>query len=498
MFTVYSLNQWNTPADALVIGLYKGSRDQQFFYSDLNEQMKGFLEECVQDGDISDDYKKVSVVHTLKLVKPKRLYVVGLGHKKHMTLQKLRKAFGTLFKQIQEDGRTDISIALDSFKTDQAEEAPMAEVLAEAQQLATYRLADYKTSNRKSESHIEHIRVLTEKPADQIESSLQIGKAFGTGANTARHLVHMPGNMLTATELANFAKELAEKYDFDIEILEKEDMERLGMGALLAVNQGSVEPPKMIVLKYQGTEKWENAVGLVGKGITFDTGGYSIKTKDGIVGMKTDMGGAASVLGAMETIGILKPKKNVVAVIPSTDNMISGSAFKPDDVITSFGGKTIEVRNTDAEGRLALADAIVYAKHHRAETIIDVATLTGGVVVALGDWVTGSMTNNDELYNKVKQASQYTDEPIWQLPYLDVYQEQVRKSDIADLNNSPGRKAHPIMAGAFLGEFAEDTPWVHLDIAGTAVSEQPYDLGPKGPTGVMARTLARFVLETDE
>jgi len=299
--------------------------------------------------------------------------------------------------------------------------------------------------------------------------------------------------MLTATDLANYAVELANKYEFEVEILEKEEMERLGMGALLAVNKGSVEPPKMIVLKYQGKEEWEDVIGLVGKGITFDTGGYSLKTKTGIVGMKTDMGGAAAVLGAMEVIGELRPEQNVVAVIPSTDNMISGSAFKPDDVITSMNGKTIEVLNTDAEGRLALADAVTYAKHHGASYLVDVATLTGGVITALGLDKTGAMTNNEAFYEQVLEASFEAGEFIWLLPYTENDKKRIRNSKIADLNNSPGGEGHAIMGGGFVGEFAEDTPWVHLDIAGTATTKQEHDLGPSGATGVMVRTLALLV-----
>ena len=219
---------------------------------------------------------------------------------------------------------------------------------------------------------------------EEIAASLHVGRVFGKATNSARTLVNTPGNLLTSTDLANYAVDLANRYNFEVEILEKEDMLKLGMGALLAVNQGSVEPPKMIVLKYQGKDEWKDVIGLVGKGITFDTGGYSLKSKTGIVGMKTDMGGAAAVLGAMEIIGELGPEQNVVAVIPSTDNMISGQAFKPDDVITSMNGKTIEVLNTDAEGRLVLADAVTYAKHHGANYLVDVATLTGGVITALG------------------------------------------------------------------------------------------------------------------
>jgi leucyl aminopeptidase len=265
------------------------------------------------------------------------------------------------------------------------------------------------------------------------------------------------------------------------------------MGAFLAVNQGSVERPKMIVLKYQGKDKWEDVIGLVGKGISYDTGGYSLKPRDGMVGMKTDMGGAATVLGAMEVIGQLRPEKNVLCVIPSTDNMVSGNAFKPDDVITAMSGKTIEVLNTDAEGRLVLADAITYAKQLGADQLVDVATLTGGVLVALGDQVTGAVTNNEELYEEVVQASYETGELVWLLPSYDHFKEKIRKSDVADINNSPGRLGHAIFGGLFIGEFVEDTPWVHLDIAGTSTTKSPTDLGPKGATGAMVRTLATLV-----
>ncbi len=304
----------------------------------------------------------------------------------------------------------------------------------------------------------------------------------------------MPSNLLTTTELMNEAKQLAKRHSFDLEVLNREEMAELGMGALLAVNKGSAEPPYMIVLKYKGRNDWNDVIGLVGKGITFDTGGYSLKPKDGIVGMKVDMAGAAAVLGAMDVIGFMRPKQNVVAVIPVTNNMISGEAFKPDDVITSLSGKTIEVLNTDAEGRLVLADAITYAKQHGANYIIDVATLTGGVIIALGLDKTGSLTNDESLFEQVLEASAETDEFIWRLPYTKEDQKRVRSSKVADLNNSPGREGHAIMGGAFIGEFVEDTPWVHLDIAGTATKKSTDALGPKGATGVMVRTLATFIM----
>lgn len=495
VFTIQPTTEMFSETEALMIGLYHENKQHQPAYQQLNDALGGALDQYMQDGDLSNNYKRISKVFTLNQTTAKRIYVVGLGKKKELSVQKLKKAFGPLFKQIKKDRLAEVTCVLPTFATDIISENEAAKAFSEAMTVAPFQFEHYKTRNERPDQLIDSVRILSDiADTKSITSSLFEGVAVGHGVNTARQLVQTPGNLLTATDLAEYAKTLGDSYHFEVEILEKEDMEQLGMGALLAVNQGSVEPPKMIVLKYQGKEKWEDVVGLVGKGITFDTGGYSIKPKDGIVGMKGDMGGAAAVLGAMDTIGRLKPKQNVVAVIPSTDNMISGSAFKPDDVITSLSGKTIEVLNTDAEGRLALADAITYAKHHKAENIIDVATLTGGVVVALGDWVTGAMTNNQALYQDIHQASEYTDEKIWQLPYNEIYREQVRSSEVADLNNSPGRKGHAVLAGSFIAEFAENTPWVHLDIAGTSNPATEYDLGPKGPTGVMARTLARFVL----
>lgn len=244
MFTIQPLSQWDIPDESLIVGMFKGNRKQQTFYSKLNEQMDNMLEHYVQEGDIRDDAQKVTVIHTLNQINPKRLYIVGLGHRKQLDLQTLRKVFGTVFKKIQEDERESVSIVLESFVPDHLSEKVAAEVLAEAKQMATYIFPHYKTGNEQSKKRIDRIRVLVSEDERDIQNAITVGQAFGIGANTARQLVHMPGNLLNATELANFSRKLAEKYGFDIEILEKEDMERLGMGALLAVNQGSVEPPK--------------------------------------------------------------------------------------------------------------------------------------------------------------------------------------------------------------------------------------------------------------
>lgn len=494
MFTVSKEVNFLSEQECLVVGLYDKPVKFEGTLAQLDGYFNGHLTELVKSGDVSAKNQGISKVHTFGLIGAKRLIFVGLGKETAATFNGVREAFGKAFKEIHKMKWTQTAVYLDSFTGEEIDALDAAHALSEALALSTYEFKGYKQKSNEPEKRIEEVTVLSELGDEEdIKSALTVGFVYGTGTNSARTLVNLPGNMLTSTDMAEYAKSLAEKYDLELEILEKEDMLKLGMGALLAVNQGSAQPPKMIVLKYQGREEWKDVIGLVGKGITFDTGGYSIKTKDGIVGMKTDMGGAASVLGAMEVIGELRPEQNVVAVIPSTDNMISGSAFKPDDVITSMSGKTIEVLNTDAEGRLVLADAVTYAKHHGANYLVDVATLTGGVITALGTEITGALTNNETWYEQVLEASYEAGEPVWLLPLIEKDKERVRKSKIADLNNSPGREGHAIMGGAFIGEFAEDTPWVHLDIAGTATTSKDTDLGPSGATGVMVRTLALLV-----
>ena len=491
----FSINQnevTTASGECLIVGIY----NQPTFEGELkalDHTFEGYLTQLVKDGDISSKHKKVSKIHTFGKLEAKRVLFVGLGKQKELTFDRLKESLGTASKALKDMKVSSFSVSLDTFVSDEMMATDVAHAFMEAFTMSTYEFHGYKKKSNEPEVHVEAIEFFTNGDSKEVETALHIGSAFGSGVNSARTLVNTPGNLLTSTKLAEYALELAERYNFEVEILDKEEMEHLGMGALLAVNQGSVEPPKMIVLKYNGKEDWKDVIGLVGKGITFDTGGYSLKPKDGIVGMKTDMGGAAAVLGAMEIIGEIKPEQNVVAVIPSTDNMVSGAAFKPDDVITSMSGKTIEVLNTDAEGRLALADGMTYAKHQGANYLVDVATLTGGVIVALGEDKTGALTNNEAFFEQVLEASGESGEYIWQLPYTENDKKRVRGSDIADLNNSPGRAGHAIMGGAFVGEFAEGLPWVHLDIAGTATTKGSHDLGPSGATGVMARTLALLV-----
>ncbi|MGM9985705.1 MAG: leucyl aminopeptidase [Bacillaceae bacterium] len=490
MFELKQYNERSAYQPSIVIGIFD-NEDFTGVTAVAKNWLGNHVHTLVADGDVSTKRNKITKIHTFN-EEVKRVYFVGLGKKETYTKHTLRIVFGTVMKRLKEDKSANVSILLESFLQGDVSLFESAHLLGEGFILANYELEHYK---QKKEAPFSLEKVVAIVPAvnEELSYSLWSGYVYGVATNNARSLTNRPANLLTATDLANYAIDLGNRYNLKCVILDKEEMEELGMGALLAVNQGSKNPPKMIALMYQGKEEWTDVIALVGKGITYDTGGYSLKPRDGMVGMKGDMGGAASVLGAMEIIAQIQPKQNVMVVIPSTDNMVSDTAFKPDDVITSMSGKTIEVLNTDAEGRLALADGITYAKTLGANYLIDVATLTGGIIVALGNQTTGVMSNNDAFYDKLVRASKENDEQVWRLPIFDRDKQRVRNSKFADLNNSPGREGHAIMAGTFVGEFAEETPWLHLDIAGTSETKTPHALGPVGATGVMVRTLATLI-----
>ena len=307
----------------------------------------------------------------------------------------------------------------------------------------------------------------------------------------ARGIQVLPGNICTPTYVGKAAEELAARHGFSVTVLDKAAVISEKMGALLAVAQGSVEEPRFIVLEYKGSEA--APIVLVGKGVTFDTGGISIKPAQNMEDMKYDMSGAAAVLGTFETLGRLKPAAHVIGLIPSTENMPSGNAVKPGDVVTSHLGKTIEVINTDAEGRLILCDALSWARRYRPACVIDIATLTGAIVVALGNTASGVMGTDDGLIEEIRAAGERSGERVWPLPLWDEYRE-LMKSDIADVKNAGGRPAGSISAGWFLREFVDGFPWAHLDIAGTAYTEREDASRVKGPTGIGVRLFSEFVL----
>jgi leucyl aminopeptidase len=330
--------------------------------------------------------------------------------------------------------------------------------------------------------------------AAEFEAGIARGRLFGDATAFARRLTNLPGNMLTPEMLAMEAEAMADRTGLEIEVIDEWTAAEQGMGGLLGVGQGSANPPRMIVLHYDGAPESKEKLGLIGKGITFDTGGISLKRAEGMEEMISDMAGAAAVLGAMQIIAELKPAVNVVAVIPAAENMPSGQALKPGDVLTTMSGQTVEVVNTDAEGRLVLADGLTTAIRRGATRLIDVATLTGAVMVALGDVATGAITNEETFLQELILVGRRTGERIWPLPAFPEYRKLI-ESDAADLKNSGGRHAGTITGGLFIGAFAEELPWIHLDIGGTAWLYKDRHWEPKGATGAMTRTLAEFVLQ---
>jgi leucyl aminopeptidase len=417
--------------------------------------------------------------------------VVGLGKPDEVDRTALRRAAAVAAKRARSLGVPRASFHLPTEARGKVKPEDAGQMIAEGLAQGAWQYNEMKKPPDEKKPPLERFDLLAhDGPAELIQGHRR-GEAVGAGQTFARGLQVLPGNVATPTYIGNVARELAQRHGFEVTILDKAAITKEKMGALLSVAQGSAEEPRFIVLEYKGAES--APLVLIGKGVTFDTGGISIKPAQNMEDMKYDMSGAAAVLGTFEMLGRLKPKVHVVGIIPSTENMPSGTAVKPGDVVTSHFGKTIEVINTDAEGRLILVDALSYARRYNPAAVVDIATLTGAIVVALGHTAAGLMGTDEKLVDEIRSAGDLADERVWPLPLWEDYRD-LMKSDIADVKNSGGRPAGSISAGWFLREFVDGFPWAHLDIAGTAYSDRDDAARVKGPTGMGVRLFSEFVL----
>jgi len=454
-------------------------------------------------GDFTGGRDETSLLY-LPGAEPRRVLLVGVGKLDDLPLiggltratavrNAIRRAAAIAARRARALGAGAVAFAMPAELRAGVGAADFAQAAVEGLAQGAWQFDELKSPNHDRKSPVTEVAVVVESVDEAAaRGGFAIGQAVAEGQALARRLQFLPPNQCTPALLAQTAVGLGASHGFAVTVLEREQMKVEGMGALLAVAQGSATEPRFIVLEYRGAGDASPIV-LVGKGVTFDTGGISIKPAAQMEEMKYDMSGAAAVLGAFEALGRLKPKLNAVGLIPSTDNMPSGSAVRPSDVVKSHSGKQIEIVNTDAEGRLILADALSYARRFKPAAVLDAATLTGAAVIALGHTASAVMGTDEALIEEVRRAGDRAGERVWPLPMYDEYREQ-NKSEIADVKNSGGRPAGTITAGWFLREFAEGYPWVHIDVAGTAYSDTDTPPLPKGPAGLPTRLFVEFLL----
>jgi leucyl aminopeptidase len=479
-------------ADAIVVNLFEGVEQPGGATAAVDKALSGAISSLIGRGEIKGKFGEVSIIHTLGKLPARIVTIAGLGKRQDFNVDKIRGVAGEFCRALRKLNCRKIATILHGASIGDIELEASTEAIAEGALLGLYSFTKYKKPEY--EDIEEMLIVVREKEkVSLLESAIGKGKTVALATNLARDMVNEPANYMTPSQMAEIAKEIASKYNLELKVFDREDMEAMGMGALLGVAKGSNQPPRLITLSYKGDKHSERTLGFLGKGITFDSGGISIKASEGMEEMKDDMAGAAAVMTAVGAIAQLKPKINVTAVIPATENLPSGTALKPGDVLKAMNGKTIEVISTDAEGRLILADALSYAVKQGLSPLIDLATLTGACRVALGTLYSGLFGNDQDLVNKVLKATERTGERMWQMPMPEEYKEQ-NKSEIANVKNTGNRHGGAITAALFLAEFVANIPWVHIDIAGTAFSAKESGYIVKGATGVGVRTLVELAL----
>jgi leucyl aminopeptidase len=479
-------------ADAIVVNLFEGVEQPGSATAAVDKALDGAIGSLISRGEIKGKFGEVSIVHTLGKLPARMVAIAGLGKREDFNVDRIRGVAGEFCRALRKVNCRKIATILHGTGIGGMELEASAEAIGEGAILGLYGFAKYRKPEYEDIAEMQ-IVIREEGKVPILELAIAKGKLVAEATNLARDMGNEPANYMTPSRMAEAAEELASKYDLEIKVLDREDMEEMGMGALLGVAKGSDQPAKLIILSYKGDEHSRKALGFLGKGITFDSGGISIKPSEGMWEMKDDMAGAAAVITALGAIAKLKPKINVTAIVPATENLPSGTALKPGDVLKAMNGKTIEVISTDAEGRLILADALSYAQKLGLSPLIDLATLTGACRVALGMLYSGLFGNDRDWIDKVLGAAERTGEKMWLMPMPEEYKEQI-KSEIADVKNTGNRYGGAITAALFLAEFVDNTPWVHIDIAGPRLSTKESGYIVKGATGFGVRTLIELAL----
>ncbi len=469
----------------LVLGCFEGKADEPVL-ARLDQALGGVVAALFREKEFTGVLNRTRVIHTLGQAAPERLLLVGLGKEKEFTPERMRQAAGTAAQALALPSVRAVAVFVPGGE-------PLLRAAAEGFGLGAYTFDQYKTkADETGEIETVDFLIPAGTPLEGAERAAAEAMRLCEAVRFSRDLVSQPGNVATPAFLAEKALEMSARFDIACRVWERDEIERHGMEALLAVGRGSRQQPRFIILDYRGGEEKEKPVVLVGKGITFDSGGISLKPREGMEKMKNDMAGAAAVMGVLMAAASLALPLNLVGLIPAAENLPDGNAYRPGDVIRAMSGKTIEVTNTDAEGRLALCDALSHALTLRPAAIIDLATLTGACVVALGSLASGLLGNDEGLKRGLKKAGEATGERLWELPLWDEYGE-LMKSDIADLKNSGGPSAGTVTAAWFLKNFVGTARWAHIDIAGTAWEEKGRHYLPKGATGVGVRLLVEYL-----
>jgi leucyl aminopeptidase len=479
------------PCELLLLFSFESPEQLEGPIQNVDLKWKGFISTLIKQGDFKGELFESRLFYTQGAIPAKRVLLTGLGKKGEFNLEKWRGAASKSGQFIQNSGVKQFVFPIKELHPFSEEE--LAESFVTGVLLGVYQFNEFKTLERDKIKEIERLVLLGERDEDVklISDGLRTGQIISEAVCMARDLVNGPSNKITPTVLAEKAKQIAEGHAMEIQVLEVSQAETMGMGAFVAVAKGSQEPGKFITLEYN-KGKGLDTIALVGKGITFDSGGISIKPAEKMERMKDDMSGAAAVLAILQVTSELQPPLHLVGIIPATENLPSGKAYKPGDILKTLSGQTVEVISTDAEGRLILSDALNYSLRYQPKAIIDLATLTGACVIALGDYVIGLFGNDESLLKRIEEASEKTGEKVWRLPLWDEYFEYL-KSDVADFKNVGTRSAGAIIGAIFLSKFVEKIPWVHLDIAGPASIEKERPYIPRGGTGVGVRLVVQML-----